>query len=460
MKKTILLINPPVIEEATLNAQPIPLGLLSISKYLCKNGHDCKIINLCNCKSWNDVFKNLSLKIDVDYVGIPCFTRQRFSVFKLTEVVKELNSKVKLWLGGPHATFLDKAILEKYKTIDFIVRGEGEETIVCIINSGYALEEIDGITFRNNNGEIVRNNDRKKCSRLEDFPAPLQSVDELENLNQSESLLFHFPNFSKKNLKIAPLISSRGCNGCCTFCCNRAYWGKQRYVNLDFLKQQIDYYYSKGVNFFDVYDDNFTENKYLVYKFTQYISDNNINIYWWCSSRVDSVDAKLLKNMKQAGCFMISFGMESGSQCILNNIKKGISVEDIAKAGKLANQVGLDFRVTISIGHTGETIETIKETIALINHIKPKQIALFILKVYPGTPIYERMVKDQIISDEYWFDETAPIVPFFTTENTVEQLVNYKNLIECSINATILERYEDELGSVELTLEWRNTNER
>lgn len=459
MKKTILLINPPVIEEKTLNTQPIPLGLLSISKYLCQNGHDCKIVNLCNCESWNDVIENLSLKLDVDYVGIPCFTRQRFSVFKLTEVVKKLNPNVKLWVGGPHATFLDETILAKYKTIDFIVRGEGEETIAYLINNNFALEEIEGITFRNKNGEIVRNNDRKKCPRLEDFPVPLQSVEELENLNQSESLLFHFPNFRKDKLKIAPLISSRGCNGCCSFCCNRAYWGNQRYANLDFLKEQIDYYYSKGVIFFDVYDDNFTENKYLVYKLTQYILENNIHIYWWCSSRVDSVDAELLRKMKQAGCFMISFGMESGSQYILDNIRKRISVEDIAKAGKLANQVGLDFRVTISIGHTGESIETIKETIELINIIKPKQIALFILKVYPGTPIYEQMVKDQIISDEYWFDEKAPIVPFFTTENTVEELVNYKNLIENSIRATILERYEDELGSVELTLEWGNTYE-
>ena len=110
--------------------------------------------------------------------------------------------------------------------------------------------------------------------------------------------------------------------------------------------------------------------------------------------------------------------------------------------------MGLDFRVTISIGHVGESIKTIQETIALLNCIKPKQVALFILKVYPGTPVYEQMINKKILSDEYWFDEKVPIVPFFTVENSENDLIGYKKLIEENINAIVLERYEDELGSV------------
>ncbi|RHS58411.1 radical SAM protein [Ruminococcus sp. AM46-18] len=460
MMKKILLINPPVIEELTLNTQPVPLGVLSIAQYLRQKGHNCKVINLCNCKCWGEVRKKLCFELSVDYVGIPCFTRQRFSVVKLAELVKEMNPRVQLWLGGPHATFLDIDILKKYKCVDFIIRGEGEETAACLVSNSSMLHQIDGITFRDNFGEVIRNKDRKKLQQLEKFPVPLQSVDELEELNQSDSLLFHFPDFRGENLKIAPLISSRGCNGNCTFCCNRAYWGKQRYAEFRFLKNQLDYYFTNGIVFFDVYDDDFTENRFLVHELTKYILDNNMDIHWWCSSRVDSVDIDLLRAMKQAGCFMISYGVESGSQLILNNIKKGIKIKRILKAGELAKQVGLDFRVTISIGHTGENMGTIQETINLLNCLKPKQIALFILKVYPGTPIYEQMINSGLLSDEYWFDEKLPIVPFFTVENSKEDLVVYRNKIENSINATILERYEDELGSVELTLDWRKRDER
>lgn len=452
--KKVLFINPPVIEELTLNTQPIPLGIISIAKYLEQKGQKCKVINLCHCKCWSEVREKLKQELNVDYVGIPCFTRQRFSVVKLAELIKTMNPKVRLWLGGPHATFLDRAILEKYKYIDYIIRGEGEETAECLIGNDLILHQINGITFRDKDGEIVRNKDREQNLHLEQFPVPLQSVDELDDLNQSDSLLFHFPYFKGANLKIAPLIASRGCNGNCSFCCNRAYWGKQRYVNFEFLKTQLDYYYSKGIVFFDVYDDNFTENRNLVCQFAKYVFDNNMDIHWWCSSRVDSVDIDLLRKIRQAGCFMISYGVESGSQLILDNIKKGIKIEEIRKAGELAKQADLDFRVTISIGHIGETIETIQETVNLLNYLKPKQIALFILKVYPGTPIYKYMVNKRFLSDEYWFDVKLPIVPFFTIENSEEDLIQYRNTIENSIRATILERYEDELGSVELTLEW------
>ena len=454
MPKSVLLINPPVIEELTLNTQPIPLGVISIAAYLRQKGHLCQIINLCAYNSWDEVKKKLCTQLDVDYVGIPCFTRQRFSVARLAELIKSLNPNLILWLGGPHVTFLDKIVLQEYEFVDCIIRGEGEETATALVNNDLSLQQIEGLTFRDKYGEIVRNQDRKMASRLENFPVPLQSPDELEELNQSDSLLFHFPNFRWKSLKIAPLISSRGCNGNCSFCCNRAYWGNQRSVNLEFLKAQVEYYYEEGVCFFDCYDDNFTWNRNLVLDFAEYIIQKKMRIHWWCSSRADSVDVELLRKMKQAGCFMVSYGMESGSQIILNNIKKGISVACILNAGKMAEEVGLDFRVTISIGHTGETTGTIQETIDVLNIMKPKQIALFVLKVYPGTPIYTEMVQAKLLSDDYWFRKDVPIVPFFTLENSEKTLIEYREKIESGLHGAILERYEDELGSVELTLDW------
>ena len=397
---------------------------------------------------------DLCTQLDVDYVGIPCFTRQRFSVEKLAKLIKNLNPNVILWLGGPHVTFLDKAFLQEYKFVDCIIRGEGEETSAALVNSDLSLQQIEGLTFRDEYGEIVRNQDRKMALPLEMFPVPLQSPDELDELNQSGSLLFHFPNFRGERMKIAPLISSRGCNGNCSFCCNRAYWGNQRSVNLNLKKKQVEYYYREGIRFFDCYDDNFTWNRNLVLAFAEYIVQKKIGIHWWCSSRADSVDVELLRKMKQAGCFMVSYGMESGSQKILNNIKKGISVARILNAGKMAEDVGLDFRVTISIGHTGETAETIQETIDVLNIMKPKQIALFVLKVYPGTPIYKEMVQAKLLSDDYWFRKDVPIVPFFTMENSMKALIEYQEKIERGLQGTILERYGDEIGSVELTLDW------
>jgi hypothetical protein len=86
--------------------------------------------------------------------------------------------------------------------------------------------------------------------------------------------------------------------------------------------------------------------------------------------------------------------------------------------------------------------------------MKPKQIALFVLKVYPGTPIYKEMVQAKLLSDDYWFRKDVPIVPFFTMENSMKALIEYQEKIERGLQGTILERYGDEIGSVELTLDW------
>lgn len=135
MSKSVLLINPPVIEELTLNTQPIPLGVISIAAYLRQKGHLCQIINLCGYNSWDEVKKKLCAQLDVDYVGIPCFTRQRFSVAKLAKLIKSLNPNLILWLGGPHVTFLDKVVLQEYEFVDCIIRGEGEETAATLVSN-------------------------------------------------------------------------------------------------------------------------------------------------------------------------------------------------------------------------------------------------------------------------------------------------------------------------------------
>ena len=209
MIKKVLFINPPVIEESTLNTQPVPLGVISIAEYLRQRDHNCKVVNLCDCKCWSEVQDKLRFELNVDYVGIPCFTRQRFSVVKLAELVKKMNPRVQLWLGGPHATFLDVDILKKYKYVDFIIRGEGEETAACLISNSSMLYQIDGITFRDNYGKVIRNKDREKLQQLEKFPVPLQSVDELEELNQSESCFFDLENFFGGKFKICSHINKK-----------------------------------------------------------------------------------------------------------------------------------------------------------------------------------------------------------------------------------------------------------
>lgn len=456
----IILINPPSFVEGTLNTQPIPLGLIFINRFLDQQGYPSKIVNLSSCSNWEEVKEIVKQLSYPRLIGISSFTRQRFSTMILASMLKSIYPLTVICLGGPHASFLDKSILNHYSAVDYIIRGEGEITFLELAKYVFhscsydTRSNILGLSFLDKNGNFIRTADRQPLSNLSLLPLPLHTTDELSMLTMSDSLMFHFPDLAGKAQRIAPIIMSRGCNGTCSFCCNRSFWGKNRCTSAEYVFKQFEYYYSQGIRYFDIYDDNFTSNKNQVIYLCDKIISSKININWWCSSRVDSVDYEILEKIKKAGCFMISFGVESGSQCILDTINKGVTVGDIESACKLARQVGLAFRITLSIGHLGETDNTISETIHLINKLRPSQIAIFMLKVYPGTPIAHFLEEQKMLSDEYWIDEENEIVPFFTYEHTQAELLRFRNQIINQIEAVIINKYEDELSSVELDLRW------
>ena len=455
----VMLIVPPSFEEGTLNAQPIPIGLISMHRVLNQANFWTEILNLSNAEDWNEVNDILITHGIPKVVGISCFTRQRFSAVKVSELVKKLSPDTTVIIGGPHASFLDKQILIRHPSVDYIIRGEGEYTfldLVCHIlcNTNVKTQLIPGISYIDENAMFVRTANRTPIDDLSGLPPPLLTDEELSYLLLSDSLKFHFPKYKNGNIQIAPIITSRGCDGNCTFCCNRAFWGNNRCAGVEYAYRQFSNYYNRNITFFDIYDDNFTSNMHHVNQLCDLLIDNRLLVNWWCSSRVDTIDIKLLRKMKQAGCFLISFGAESGSQVILDNINKGIKVEDIENACSMARDAGLSFRLTISIGHLGETDTTINSTIELINRTCPNQVAIFLLKVYPGTPIYNFCTAKQLLSDDYWFDSASPSVPIFTYEHTQDVLLSFRNRIINGIKAHVINTYEDELFSIELDLSW------
>ena len=456
----IVLINPPSFIEGTLNTQPIPLGLIFINRYIAKYGYQSIIINLADSTSWDDVVERLTKITHPRIIGISSYTRQRFSTFELAALLKLKFPKTIICLGGPHASFLDKAILERKANVDYIIRGEGEETFCELVQQIFSgkiddtRSSILGISYLDKGNVFVSNRYRSQLCDLSILPLPLQTDDELGELILSDSLKFHFPDSFGDCLRMAPIITSRGCDGNCSFCCNRAFWGNNRCSNAEYSYKQFEYYNNKGICYFDVYDDNFTSNSEQVLELCNMLIRSTMNIKWWCSSRVDTVNLEILEKIKLAGGFMISYGVESGSQLILDNISKGVTITDIESACNLSKKVGLALRITISIGHLGENDATINETIDLINRLQPSQIAIFMLKVYPGTPIASFLSKKHLLSDDYWFKKKNDIVPFFTYEHTQTKLLEFRDRIIDNIQAIIVNQYEDELSSIELDLKW------
>ena len=227
----VLLLNPPNIEEPHVEAGPLPIGLVSIREFITEQNIEVKILNLFDIHKWSSIEHYLRLK-DYSIVGIPCYTRQRLSVFKLATLCKKINNDINVVLGGPHASCLDTQILKNVNSIDYIIRGEGElpfvELIQCLKqNELKKLFRIKNLTFRHKN-HIIRNVSRKQIHDLSNFPIFKLSAKELEMFPECESLLIHFKQLNKIK-GIAPVLCSRGCSYNCQFCCNGVFWDKQIY---------------------------------------------------------------------------------------------------------------------------------------------------------------------------------------------------------------------------------------
>lgn len=190
--------------------------------------------------------------------------------------------------------------------------------------------------------------------------------------------------------------------------------GKVRSRSVDSVIKELKMLKGIGVNCFLVHSDTFTVEKKFVADLCKRMIDEKLNMQWGCNSRVDTVDPEMLKWMKQAGCWMIAYGIESGSQQILNNAKKGATLDQARNAAIWTNDTGIRVYGYFVIGLPGETFETINETIALAKAL-PITFALFhVGSPYPGTAFYKEAKEKGWLNFTKWEDidqgRSTPVV--------------------------------------------------
>ncbi len=387
-KKTvkIALINPPRPTGAFVHYQTPLIGIAYMASVLEKDGFDvavmdCPPLNITHAKLGDDI-----ARLKPDLVGISSVTVTFSSAIQAAKIVKETYQKAVIVLGGPHVTVLDEQILKEHPEADIIVRGEGEATILELAQTLVAeglqnLEQIKGITYRKN-GQILRTPDRPLIQNIDDLPFPNYK---------------HFPldRYRLYGKLIIPVISSRGCPFQCAFCLAPRMAGRgcrarspKNVVNeIEYLKET---YHPDAFTF---HDETFTYDKTRVVEICKEIQSRKIGLPWDCSTRVDQISKELLAEMRSAKCQLVSFGVESGSQTILNAMKKGTTVEQNAQAIKWAKQVGLSVTISVIVGYPGETKETLQQTFDFIKKTKPDDVHLSIATPYPGIAL-TKIMKD------------------------------------------------------------------
>jgi radical SAM superfamily enzyme YgiQ (UPF0313 family) len=403
----ILLIYPYCLEDR-LHAEEIsvpPMGLYYVGAVLKENGFDVEILNWYNIDKTPEKIKETLAAKNPDVIGFSILHANRWGGIEIARIAKKVDKNVRIIFGGIGATFLWKHLLTHFKKIDFVVLDEGEFTFLNLVKRIEKedlkdLENVKGIAFR------------KDGKALQTMPSPM--IRELDKL----------PN-PAKYFEYQHLSSSRGCPGNCTFCGSPRFWGhKVRFHSPEYFVDQLECLYKKGITFFYISDDTFTIKRDRVIEICRMICDRELHITWVAISRVNYVSEDMLYWMRKAGCIQISYGVESGSEKIRNEVlKKNIKTDQIRNAFALTTGYGILARAYFIYGSPGENRETIQETIDLIHEIKPLSIIFYILDIFPGTALYSDFLKKSGLTDDIWLKQVEDILYFETDPHLTRELV-------------------------------------
>lgn len=423
----VLLINPPWIKKDSniwkdvASCMP-PLGLAYIASFLEKCGINVKILDAhalrINLTSLVNVLKEYDKP---NFIGITSTTSVINNAYECAEIAKKLFPDAKLIMGGVHPTVLPEEALEK-EYIDFVVRGEGEQTILELVK-GKKLKEINGLSYKKrlvDRIKIIHNKERKLIKDINSFPFPAHHLLPIKR---------YYPALgSYKKLPAMTMMVSRGCPGRCTFC-HKQFGNTLRYRSakniVDEIKILQKNYGIKEINF---YDDTFTSLQKEITEFCKILISESIKINWSCFSRVDFIHFELLKLMKKAGCHQIMYGVESSSEIILKNINKKISMAKVKEVVSLTKKVGIDTRLAFMLGNPGETKETIKKTLEYAIKLDPDLAVFNITTPYPGTVMFNWAKNKGYLKTLNWedYDLSKPVMDLPTLSS--EELEKYYHL--------------------------------
>jgi len=380
-----------------------PLGILYCAGVLKAGGIEVSLLDQPAKRFSLDQTVNWVKKEDPDIIGFSVLLSAAKEAPKIAERVKAENPNITVVFGSHHATFNAERILEKYPFVDIVVRGEGEHTsfeIARCLEKQRELDKVEGVTFRRN-GMIVSNPDRPLNKDVDALPFPDRDLAGV----QYKSAIFGVKINSRK---FTTMLSSRGCPFNCSFCGIRKFTRRAwRPRSVENVMAELEYLQSEGYEQFLFADDNFTLDAKRVSKLCRSIKKEGMDIEWFCDSRVDHVSYDMFRDMVNAGCRCLFFGIESANQRILDYYRKGITPEQSEKAVRNARKAGIDIIVgSFIVGAPDETQREIVNTLQFANKLDIDVPDVNILGAHVGTDLWNDLVAKGLLNEnEQWEDE-------------------------------------------------------
>lgn len=385
----VLLVNP-ITRNISLSSPDLGLGYLA--KALERKNHQVAILDCVNLRMTFKKFEDYIAGFDFDVIGFRVFSTDLPSVKKSLLLVKKRRPDARIILGGAHPSVFPEQTLQYFEEADFAIRGEAEAGLTDLISNFSHLdtaskEQIPGLIWRNN-GEIKSNPPI--------FPEDLDSLGHPDwNLINPCNYPFQTSYLTKSKI-VAPLIMTRGCPYHCSFCSCRSVTGhKIRSHSVSYIIEEIKYLKSNfGIKEVCFIDDNFLVFKNLVSDLCEQLIKQKINIKWSCFGiRLDLIDKDILNVMEKSGCYLLTVGIESGSQRILDHMKKKLTLDLIKSKINLINtETHIKIIGNFILGYPLETEEDIYKTIRLAKSLPLSGANFFPFHPTPGTEIFDELL--------------------------------------------------------------------
>lgn len=395
-----------------------PLGIASLAACIAeaKDNVNISCLDLFDYSQENAILeiKKLALKDRINIIGFTMMTEQRFSVLEVAEKIHKEIFNCKIIVGGPHASIMFKQLEENYDFIDHILVGEGENSLLELINNyedgiitpkiiiGSEIENIDNLPYAFNG--------------LQYFKTPL-------NLDEKSEI---------------PIVFSRGCTDRCTFCSTFVNFRKYRTRSAYNIFSELLMFYNRyRVKYIKFQDDAATANLDELKKLCYLLINSKIDWKFELTARADQFDSELITLLQKAGCQKVSIGIESGNEELRNSMNKKLDIEKAYENTLKLELANIKVNLLLMVGFPGETQQTIDETCELIRKFKPSSHSKMPFMIFPGTAVYQSLKRAKWISDDYWLKDQAQ--PYYTRENSLEQLYKWINQINtCQINYKVL----------------------
>jgi anaerobic magnesium-protoporphyrin IX monomethyl ester cyclase len=387
----------------------LPINLCNLAAMCRERGYVPKIIDLNVAHlSLKELYAEI-LEFGPQYIGITAFTIDINSASHLAQSIKEVFPDIVIIIGGVHLSSLPERTMRENPHFDYGVVGEGDSTLVelmeALAHNKTKIPTIQGIIFRHA-GALVRTSSRGLIKNLDELPFPAYDV--IGNLADYQPSLHR-----RSDKKSMMVITSRGCPMECTFCDRTVLGHHYRSYSVSYVVDLMKYLWDRfDIRHFDIEDENMGLHAQWLHDFCDRLITELPDITWTCSMRADLVTGDTLKSMHAAGCRNITFGIESGSQEMLDEYKKNLKVETIRSAVELVKKNKIEVSGSFIIGGVGETEKTMDESIRFLRKIDLDYFYLWYLAPMPGSEVAKDMHRHGQVISHNWDDYSGQKIAF------------------------------------------------